>query len=112
MKMRIRKTGKRLLAMFAAVTMITGALAGCGNMASDKDEQGRTVISIGSWPDKEGTEKETLDARKARFEEANSDVVITPDTWVFDIKTFSAKAAGGQLTTLYNTHFTEVPQII
>lgn len=112
MKKMTWKTGKRLLAMFAAVTMMTGALGGCGNKASDKDEQGRTVISIGSWPDKEGAEKEAMDARKARFEEANSDVVILPDNWVFDIKTFSAKAAGGQLPTLYNTHFTEVPQII
>lgn len=112
MKKMTWKTGKRLLAIFAAVTMMTGTFAGCGKQAADKDNQGRTIISIGSWPDKEGAEKEAIDARKTRFEEANSDVVIQPDTWVFDIKTFYAKAAGGQLPTLYNTHFTEVPQII
>lgn len=112
MKKMTWKTGKRLLAMFAAVAMMTGVLAGCGNDAADKDSNGKTIISVGSWPTKEGPDKTDIDARKARFEEENGDVVIQPDNWKFDIKTFYAKAAGGQLPTVYDTHFTEAPQII
>ncbi len=112
MKKMTWKSGKRLLAMFAAVTLMTGALAGCSDKAADKDDKGRTVLSVGGWPAKEGADKEAIEARKARFEEANRDVVIQPDNWRFDLKTFYAKAAGGQLPIIYNTHFTEVSQII
>ena len=50
--------------------------------------------------------------KKARFEEANPEFEIVPDNWSFDLKSFYPKAAGGQLPIVYNTHFTEVSQII
>ena len=53
-----------------------------------------------------------MEARKARFEEENKDFVIQGDPWAFDLKSFYSKAAGGQLPTIYGTHFTEVSQII
>lgn len=112
MKKMTWENGKRLLALFAAVTMMTGVLAGCGDKAADKDDKGRTIISVGSWPAKEGSDKDAMEARKARFEEANSDIVVRPDNWMFDLKSFYAKAAGGQLPIVYDTHFTEVSQII
>lgn len=37
---------------------------------------------------------------------------IEPDSWTFDIKTFYAKATGGQLPIAYETNYTEIPSIV
>lgn len=52
-----------------------------------------TVILVGSWYSKEGVDLDNANKKKARFEEANPDVVIQPDLWTFDRKAFYAKAA-------------------
>ncbi len=102
----------KVVALITVLVLLTGVLAGCGKNVTDKDENGRTIISVGNWPAKKGKELDSALARKERFEQANPDVVIQGDPWVFDIKTFYAKAAGGQLPTVYMTAFTEVPEII
>ncbi|MDY5230953.1 MAG: extracellular solute-binding protein [Eubacteriales bacterium] len=102
----------KVTAFALSAAMSVTLLSGCGSKASDKDEPGRTVISIGAWPAKEGKSLDDANKQKATFEANNPDAVIQPDNWTFDIKTFYAKAAGGQLPTLFNTHFTEVSQII
>lgn len=102
----------KIVSTAVVAALSVSMLAGCGNTKSDKDDQGRTVISVGSWPDTEGETLDKMNARKARFEEANPDVVITPDTWAFERQTFYSKAAGGQLPTVYMAGFTEVPEII
>ena len=103
----------RVTAVIAAVTLTMALFSGCGKKAvNDKDEQGRTVISVGSWPTKKGKTLDDMNARKATFEAENPDSVIKPDSWVFDIKTFYAKATGNQLPTLYTTFYTEMSQII
>jgi len=108
----MKKRLVKAVALVAALTLSVGMLAGCGADVSDKNEQGQTVISIGSWPAKEGKDLEYYTNRKNLFEENNPDVQIVPDTWAFDIKTFYPKAAGGQLPTVYNAHFTESSSII
>ena len=109
----MKKTMKRIVAVMAVAALSVTMFTGCGTKnESDKNEQGQTVISIGGWPDKEGPSLDSYNARKARFEESNPDVVIEPDLWKFDMQTFYAKAAGGQLPTVYNSHFTEAAQII
>ncbi len=102
----------RVMALAVVLIMLAGTLAGCGTKATDKDEQGRTVLSVGGWPSKEGTALDATNARKDRFESANPDVAINPDMWVFDRKTFYAKAAGGQLPNVYEAGFTEMAEII
>lgn len=101
----------RVVGLIAAIALLAVSVAGCGK-AEDKDEQGRTVISVGSWPQKEGVDLDNINARKDKFEKDNTDVVITPDPWTFDLKTFYAKAAGGRLPTLYEMHYTEIEQCI
>ena len=102
----------KAIALFTVLAISVTLFAGCGNNDTAKDEQGRIILSVGGWPDKEGTALDNLNARKARFEEANPDVVIEPDYWAFDRKTFYAKAAGGQLPTVYTAQFTDLPEII
>lgn len=104
--------GKKLIALVAALSIVVGGFSGCGNKVNDKDDQGRTIVSVGGWPQKEGVALDKIEERKARFEEANKDVVIEPSAWQFDFKSFYAKAAGGQLPTIFNTYFTEVGQVI
>ncbi len=103
---------KRILAMAIACLLLVGILAGCGAGVNDKNENGQTVISVGNWPSKEGKELTNMEARKAWFEEENPDVVIEPDLFKFDRRSFYAKAAGGQLPTVYLAGFTEMPEII
>ena len=102
----------KAVSLITAGVLTVGALTACGTTTADKNEDGKTVIGVGGWPTKEGTEKDNFEARKTRFEEANPDVSITPDQWSFDLKTFYAKAAGGQLPTVFQTNFTEASQII
>lgn len=112
MKKFNRKFFVKAVSLVMATTMIVAVFAGCGNKVSDKDEQGRTIVTIGGWPDKEGTALDNYNARKSEFEKNNPDVVIKPDYWKFDLKSFYAKAAGGQLPITYDIPYTEIPQII
>ena len=100
------------LATVLAVTLAVGMFSGCSGKDTAKDEQGRTVISVGGWPQKEGTNLDNYNSRKERFEAENPDVVIQPDAWKFERKTFYAKAAGGQLPNVYGVAYTEIPEII
>ncbi|MBQ2613707.1 MAG: extracellular solute-binding protein [Clostridia bacterium] len=102
----------KVVALIAAIALMTGAFAGCGANQDDKNEKGQTVIRVGGWPDKEGVELTNMEARKATFEAANADIAIEPDFWKFDRKTFYAKAAGGQLPDVYQAGFTEVAEIV
>jgi len=108
----MKKNIIKIVSLFVVVVMMATIFAGCSKKASDKDEQGRTVITIGGWPDKEGKSLDNVVARKEAFEKANPDVVAEPDNWVFDLKTFYAKAAGNQLPNYFSFHATEVPQVI
>lgn len=108
--MKFRK-GTKIMALVAAAAVMCGSLVGCGNGGTTTSD-GKTPISIAGWPTKEGKDKENMEAKKARFEEANPEFEIVPDNWSFDLKSFYPKAAGGQLPTVYSTYFTEVSQII
>lgn len=101
----------KVVAMMLSGVIALSVMGGCGKSA-DKDENGKTIVSIGGWPEKDGTGKDNAEKQKAEYEEANPQFKIVPDTWQFDLKSFYAKAAGGQLPTLYSTHFTEASQLI
>ncbi len=81
----------KAIALFAVLALSVTLFAGCGGNDTAKDEQGRTILSVGGWPDKEGKSLDNINARKARFEETNPDVVIEPDHWAFDRNTFYEK---------------------
>lgn len=97
-----------ILAVVTAVSM-TGA---CSSNKGTRTEDGKIIISVGGYPQTEGTYKEDFDAKIADFEAANDDVKVEPDNWTFDLKTFYSKAAGGQLPTVFGTNFTEIGQCI
>ncbi|MEE1047516.1 MAG: extracellular solute-binding protein, partial [Clostridia bacterium] len=108
----MKKLFVKTVAFVSAVVLSMTLFAGCGSKDTATNEQGQTVIRVGGWPDKEGTELTNIEKRKADFEAANTDVVIEPDLWKFDRKTFYAKAAGGQLPDVYQAGFTEIAEII
>ena len=104
---------KKTVALLTVGVLIMSVFGACGKKAvNDTDESGRTIVTVGNWPSKEGKDKENIEERKQKFEAENTDFVIVPDSWSFDLKSFYAKAAGGQLPVLFNTNFTEVSQII
>lgn len=103
---------KKAAALLTAGVMTMSVFASCGKSANDTDENGKTIVSVANWPQKEGTELDNYNKAKAEFEQQNPDVTIKPDAWTFDLKSFYAKAAGGQLPTVYYTHMTEAKQIM
>lgn len=105
---------KKLTALFLASALGVSALAGCsgGNTASDKDEQGRTVISVGNWPTKEGDDMTKMEKYKSEFETENPTMAITGDNWKYDKNSFYSKASAGQLPTLYYSWPTETASIV
>lgn len=111
-KERILNQKRKALTVVLAVMLTTVCCTSCGKKAADTDENGRTILSVGAWPSKSGTSLETYERLKKEFEEENKDVVIEPDTWIFDLRTFYPKAEAGMLPSLYLTHFTELPQIM
>ncbi len=110
-KMRIRFF--KVTALLTAAVLAAGVFAGCGaDKVGTSDKNGKTIVSVGNWPQNEGKQLDALNARKESFEAQNPDVTIEPDHWRSELKTFYAKAAGGQLPTVYDTYMTEIRQII
>ena len=103
---------KKVTAVVTATVLSATMLAGCGGKDASKDDQGRTVITVGNWPTTEGKQLDDMNKQKERYEAANPDAVIVPDNWSFDLTTFYAKAAGGKLPTVFGTNYTEVSQVI
>ncbi len=104
---------KRLALIMAAVLGISMA-AGCGTATnSGRNADGKITLEVGNWPD--ATRPESLEKSenwKKKFEEQNPDIAIVPNTYGYEVKTFIAKAAAGQLPDLLqNLPFTEVKSV-
>lgn len=99
------------VAMGLSLALCASLFTGCGKKAADKDDQGRTILTVGLWPTTEGSSLENLEARKVLFEKENPDVVVQRDHWSFDRKTFFSKAAAGTLPTYFRAQFTEVKEL-
>ncbi len=99
---------KRVFAVVLCLAMAVTVFVGCGKDVSDKDEQGRTVITVGGYPAEGTPARATWDEKLANFHAANPDIAVTPLEWNYDLKAFYSQAAGGQLPTLFNTAYTEV----
>ena len=68
---------KKIIAVAVSAIMSVGMLTSCGAGGSSKNADGKTVITVGDWPQKEGTAQgQTLRRPKAKFEAANTDVEI------------------------------------
>ncbi len=104
----------RLSALLLASAMLVTMGAGCKGKNSDVAEDGRVILTVGNWPSKEADPKgyERQEQKKEQFEKENPDIMIVEDEWAYDLQTFAAKAEGGTLPTIYQTHFTEAKKII
>ena len=112
----MKKTKKnlgRILSLALALALLAGCFAGCGKTA-EEEETGPVTISVGNWPNAEAEAKrfEIYEKKKTEFEADNPDITIVPDEWKYDVQTFLAKAEGGTLPDVYQTHFTEIKKII
>ena len=104
------KFSKKTSMILAALILISMA-SGCGK--GGKEVNGKINISVGNWPDE--TTQSVLDTQnkmRDEFMAEHPDINIIADTYRFDTKTYTMKAAANQLPTLYKTWFTEIKQII
>jgi len=102
---------RKILSAILALVMSVSMFSGCTTTNSDKNSEGKTEISVGNWPIKEGDHLTRLTKQKSEFETENATMAIKPDTWAFDLQTFYSKAAAGQLPDLYYANFTEIEKI-
>lgn len=104
--------GKKFLAMSMAAVLALGALAGCGSKEAEND--GNVEIVIGQWPnpeaDPESYEKAMKNAEE--FMDLYPNVTVTGDEYNYYPDTFAAKAEGGTLPTVFNSHFTEAKMMM
>lgn len=101
---------KKVFAAVLATVMTAGAFAGCSG-GKDKSGDGKIHISVSPWPAKEGKDLDTANKGKAEFEKENPDVVLTGDSWQFDIQSFYPKAEAGMLPTVFSLPLTEIKKI-
>ncbi len=103
---------KRILTAALAAILAFSAV-GCGKEQKTSSSD-KIQISVGAWPSEEGNPKgyaQYMDV-KERFEEKYPNIEIIPDTWSFSLDNFLAKAASGNLPTVYEAYFTEGKRII
>lgn len=128
--MKVRKSLSLLLATVLSISM----LAGCGAKTDSKEVATEGAVTeeatseeatseevvaedvtlvVGNWPDDTKPESvEQHEKLKEEFETANPNVTITPNTYYYEVKTFTAKAAAGQLPNLLqNLPFTDVKSV-
>lgn len=106
---------KKILSMGLAFALAAGTLAGCGGSKNAAvTEDGRILLTVGNSPDKDTSPESyaKLMERIEEFEAKYPDIKVEPDFWSYDLQTFAAKAEGGTLPIIYNTHFTEAKKII
>ena len=86
--------------------LVISLFAGCGGKTGD----GKTHISVGAWPIKETQEAKyaMYEEYREKYQEQNPDVVLEPDEWVFDLKSYLVKAAAKDLPTVFNAVPTEL----
>ena len=104
---------KRFLSLALAVALLAMGVCGCTKDANKgKTEDGKTLLTVSNWPSKEDEEMKTMNGLKDRFEEKYPDIKVETDTFTFDVKTFYAKASGGELPTLFMSPATEIDKVI
>lgn len=98
---------KRITALALSMAMV----AGLG--VTGRADSSEISVKIGDWPT-ESNEAwlEQMNKFRDGFMEANPDINIVEDTYTYDTKTFTMKAAANQLPNMYGTWFTEIDQII
>lgn len=103
---------KKITALCMAAALTAAALSGCN---SGKEEtEGKTTLTLGSWPDQTQTEQLKLyNGYKDQLQKKNPDLIIKTDTTNFsDAQIFNMKAGANLIATIYTTHFTEVQKTI
>lgn len=102
---------KRKMSLGLAAVLVVAGVAGC----SKDDNSNKAVnITIGSWPSEtDGDYLKKMENYLEQYKEKYQDVGVTTDSGNYaDAKIFNMKAAANQLPTMFNTHFTEIQQII
>ncbi|MEV4539041.1 extracellular solute-binding protein [Asanoa sp. NPDC049518] len=108
----MRSTRRRILVPAALAVAALALPAGCGSGSND-EQSGPVSITVGGMPTAQQPEQLAAFKRKVTdFTAANPDIKVVGDEAVFDIRTFQAQLAGGQLPTVSLVPFTEMQGLI
>ncbi len=125
------KKYNKIMAAVLCVAMSIGLLTGCGQKPAEEtkvqesteseaevtetteaEATGQVEVSIGGWPLTNDQWIASWAKKKEKFETANPDVKIIEDGFAFDIKTFAAKAAAGELPDYFSFAYTAISEVI
>lgn len=105
---------KKQLSLTMAVIMLL-ASASCGTKQNENvTKDGKIVLTVDRRPDKEAAPEyyESKMRMKEEFMELYPDIEFDFDPFHFDVATFSAKAEGGTLPTVFSMPLTEAKKVI
>lgn len=102
----------KAIVMLLVTILFATSLSGCGE-AGKPGNNGQITISVSNAPNPDSSPKQYDNFMKkvSRFEKKYPNIKIVCDEWVYDTKTFTAKAEGGTLPTVYVIPFTEVEKL-
>lgn len=106
-------TMRRLIPAGAAIAGLV-LLAGCSaSDGGDDSADGEVTITVAGKPTSERPEElAAFERNLEEFSELHPDITIEGDESQFDVQTFQAQLAGGQLPTVFYVPFTEMQGLI
>lgn len=107
----MKHRGMKTVALAAAMVMLVSVFAGCGG-GGETANDGKITIRIGHWPTETEASHERMEERRIQFMEENPDIIVEPDTYHWDVKSFNMLASSGQLANMMLVPFTEANKII
>ena len=103
---------RRTLPVGAAIAGLV-LLAGCSAAGGGDSADGQVTITVAGKPTSERPEELAAFERNLQeFSELHPEITIEADESQFDVQTFQAQLAGGQLPTVFYVPFTEMQGLI
>ncbi|GGT45693.1 extracellular solute-binding protein [Nonomuraea spiralis] len=100
------------MARGAAGLLLLAAVAACGG-GQDGTSGGKTEITVSGMPPSTQPESQkNFLAQVAEFEKANPTIKVKPTETQYDVKTFAARLAAGQLETVFRVPLTDPQAMI
>ena len=99
---------KKIIAVLLTAIMAMSVLAAC---VQKTENDGKTVLTVGYWPDKKGEDLDRMNKIKDEFETKYPDIRIKADTSTYNLQTLYPKAEAGTMPDVFGCAFTEFQKL-
>ena len=103
----------RAATVLALAAAMTASLVGCSGSSDAPAASSKVTITVGDRPPTSQPEPRKLfDAQVVAFEKANPNITLKPSETAYDVTTFQALLAGGNLPDVFAVPFTDPQGLI